>query len=324
MRITGSKKQKRTTRAEKRKRIENERQRRKRITEVMLAERLGLLDNWVERWEENGRSREESFAPEKLPQFIAAKLEREAMEHADPKTERAIKAAFKEYMNSVETDVGRLVAAGCRRRVVYFCLEELSPESTAIREGRRRLSVARSDGEYDLLPQREKDRPTINRDDMKTMKSAVIRARHHIQRNRRGILWSAEATGRPLPRGLMTTPADDTDALAFLLDALTWASNLAQDYVAPFETSHVKGKGLLHLTAYIGLVIDAHKMDELAQADLHSTLAGLVNLVIGTSERQWAPSDLRDKLEKFGQDYPRLHELLAHKLCELHRFHAEH
>src|ERR1019366_3597642 len=70
---------------------------RKKVEEALLADRLGLNDEWVERWEEGGKCVEESLAPAGLPPFIQTTLSR-------PKVYRV-----EDYLN-------RLVAAGCRRR----------------------------------------------------------------------------------------------------------------------------------------------------------------------------------------------------------------
>ena len=74
------------------------------------ADRLGLHDEWVERWEQGGQCLEESLAPAALPRFIRDTL-----------------GKYKVY--DVEGHIKRLVEAGCRPEVLYFCLEELSPEA---------------------------------------------------------------------------------------------------------------------------------------------------------------------------------------------------
>jgi hypothetical protein len=82
----------------------------KAISEALLEERLGLNEPWIERWEENGAWREESSAPDQLPDFIRRNLN-------------------KGEVKEVEEKVDQLVAAGCQRSVVYFCLEQLSSAS---------------------------------------------------------------------------------------------------------------------------------------------------------------------------------------------------
>ena len=111
---------------------------RRMVEEALLEDRLRLNDEWVERWEEGGKCVEESLAPAGLPSFIQTKLSR-------PKVYRV-----EEYLN-------RLVAAGCRRPVLYFCLAELSPEAEAAREGRRWRSIPGEDGSPHWPPCQRRD-----------------------------------------------------------------------------------------------------------------------------------------------------------------------
>src|SRR5437016_7826197 len=143
------------------KRKEKESERRKQISEAFLRERLGLEDDWIERWSEGDELREESLAPGELPRFIRARIEQDA------KTDKDVN--IPQEMRDVKKAVESLVAAGCRRRVVYFCLEELSPEAGAIRAGRRRRSILTQDGEYDLLPGREPPPRRPTREHMKAL-----------------------------------------------------------------------------------------------------------------------------------------------------------
>ena len=98
---------------------------RKRISEALLADRLGLNEEWIERWEERGKIREESHMPDRLPAFI----------HKNYK---------KGEIEDIGREVERLVAAGCRRQVVYFCLAQLSPEANWFRAGGERTPLFRS------------------------------------------------------------------------------------------------------------------------------------------------------------------------------------
>src|ERR1039458_7993874 len=127
---------------------------RRMVEEALLEDRLGLNDEWVERWEEGGKCVEESLAPAGLPPFIQTTLSR-------PKVYRV-----EDYLN-------RLVAAGCRRPVLNFCLEQLSPEAVAAREGKRWRSIRREDGEVDLLPARDEGRPLATREDMRSEERRV-------------------------------------------------------------------------------------------------------------------------------------------------------
>ena len=84
---------------------------RKRMDEVLLRERLGLDDDWLNR-DEKGVA----HIPKRLPAFIR----RENSE---------------EEVAEVEAAMNRLVAAGCRRQALYFCLQELSPAAERSRKG---------------------------------------------------------------------------------------------------------------------------------------------------------------------------------------------
>lgn len=87
-----------------------------RISEALLADRLGLNEEWIERWEEGGEIREESHMPDRLPAFIHKNFKKGEIE-------------------DIGREVKRLVEAGCRRQVVYFCLAQLSPEAEWLRAG---------------------------------------------------------------------------------------------------------------------------------------------------------------------------------------------
>src|ERR1700751_3500863 len=94
---------------------------RKKISEALLADRLGLNEDWIERWEEHGKIREESQMPDRIPPFI--------------------RKDFKKEIKHIEDEIERLVKAGCRRQVVHFCLAQLGPEATWLRAGREKEPV---------------------------------------------------------------------------------------------------------------------------------------------------------------------------------------
>jgi hypothetical protein len=273
---------------------------RRRIEEALLEERLGLHDEWVERWEHGGRCVEESLAPAGLPPFIHATLSRHKVYRVE------------EYLN-------RLVAAGCSRPVLYFCLEELGPEAAAIREGRRRLSVPEKDGEYRLLDVRDGGRPLATREHMEAVRNKAEAARRLIHRHQRELLLVADTHEFNLPSGMPTVPLDIDEALSLLKDSLSWVASLAEGYTAPFEKTLLKSKGLLFLTAYVLRHAAPRKVAGGRRDGVDKALAGLASLV---TKRKFSPSDLRGKLREFGKDHPRLHRLLVRKLDELHRFHA--
>lgn len=273
---------------------------RRRVDEALLAERLGLCEEWVERWERGGKCIEESLAPAQLPPFIRATLDRD-----------------KVY--DVEGHLRRLVAAGCRRPVLYFCLEELSPEAAAIREGQRRKSVPGKDGEFSPAAERTEGRPLATREDMEAVRNKAEKVRRLIHRHQRELLLVADTNEFRLPTGMEAVPKDADDAFWLLNESLSWVSSLAGAYTKPFERTLLKSKGLLYLTAYVLAHADARKTRGRRGDGVDNALAGLASMVSG---RKWAPSGLREKLRKFEKDHERLYKLLVRKLDELHRFHA--
>ena len=274
---------------------------RRRVEEVLLAERLGLHDEWVSRWRDvDDEWCEESLAPAGLPSFIRAMLGR-----------------YKVY--DAEGHVKRLVEAGCRPEVLYFCLEELSPDAAAIRHGRRRRPVPGEDGEFSPSAEWTERRPLATREDMEAVRNKAEAARRLILRHQRELLLVADTREVPLPSGIMTAPENADDALSLLKESLAWVSSLAGVYTAPFEKTLLKSKGLLYLTTYVLAHADAREIQGRRGDGVDTALAGLASLV---TKRAWSPSDLREKLRKFEKDHPRLYKLLVRKLDELHRFHA--
>jgi hypothetical protein len=293
---------------------------RKKVEEALLADRLGLNEPWIERWEENGEWREESHAPDRLTDFILSNRKKREIE-------------------DVETDIQRLVAAGCRRQVVYFCLAELSPDATWLRAGGERQPVFTTgrapadDEDYSL---RKRERRLATREDLKAVANTAKEARKQIHRYQRELELIADAAGYPLPLGLMCQPKLAVDALALLENSLTWAAKLAAAYTAPFESTLLKSKGLLYLTLYIEMYANPKKLSGSKMSGLLRESAKpsgtrrakrtfvadnpLTSLANALTVRHWSPSDLYNKLAGFKADYPRLYKKLAEKLAELHDF----
>ena len=273
---------------------------RRRVEEVLLAERLGLHDEWVERREHGGKCVEESLAPAALPPFV-----------------RAMLGKYKVY--DAEGHIRQLVKAGCIRPVLYFFLEGLGPEAATIREGRRRKLVPGNDGEFSPAAERKERRPMATREDMEAVRNKAEAVRRLIHRHQRELLLVADTHEFNLPSGMPTVPTDADDALSLLKESLSWVSSLAGAYTAPFEKTLLKSKDLLYLTAYVLAHADPRKVPGGRRDGVDKALADLASLV---TKREWPPSDLRAKLRKFERNHPRLHRLLVRKLDELHRFHA--
>lgn len=273
---------------------------RRKVEEALLADRLGLHDEWVEQGERGGKWVKESLTPAALPQFIGATL---GPRKAD----------------DVEGHIRRLVKAGCSRPVLYFCLEQLSPDAEAARKGQRRMSVPGEDGEVDLLAERTEGRPLATRQDLEALVNKAEDARRLIQHHRRELLLVADTSEFRLPTGMMTEPRDADDAFWLLNESLSWGSSLAGAYTAPFAKTLLKSKGLLYLTAYVLTHANKKETPGRRRDGVDEALAGLARIL---TKKKLSPSDLRAKLRKFEKDHPRLYKLLVRKLYELHRFHA--
>jgi len=181
---------------------------RRKISEALLADRLGLNEPWIERWEERGKWREESCAPDRLPDFIRKNYKKREVE-------------------DIENDIERLVAAGCRRQVAYFCLAQLSPEATRLRAGDERKPVFRrgdedtaTDADYFALGEQR----LSTREDLEAVSDAAKAARKQIHRYQLELMLIAEAANYPLPSGFCCRPESPVDALTLLADSLTWAA----------------------------------------------------------------------------------------------------
>lgn len=295
---------------------------RKRISETLLADRLGLNEPWIERWEEGGKWREDSYMPDRLPAFIRKNHEKGQIE-------------------DIEGEIERLATAGCRRQVVYFCLAQLSPEAAWLRGGGEREPVFKSGRvaavvDADYWVQREQRLAT--RQDLEAVANTAKAARKQIHRYQRELALIAESTDCPLPSGFMCQPESAVDTLALLRDSLTWAATLADAYTAPFESTLLKSKGLLYLTLYVSMFAHRKKLRGSRLNSLHrdssmpsgtlrsrgtflaeSPFTSLAN-VFTDKDKDWSASDLQRKLNGFREDHPRLYKRLAEKLKELHDF----
>jgi hypothetical protein len=292
---------------------------RKRISEALLADRLGLNEFWIERWEHNGKWREESGAPDQLPDFIR-------------------KNRKKSEIEDIESEIKRLVTAGCRRQVVYFCLAQLSPEAAWFRAGGEKELVFGSDripgGDADYFVKR--DRKLATREDLEAVSNTANAARKQIHRYQRELVLIAESTDYPLPVGFVSRPESPAEALALLQDSLSWAAKLAVAYAAPFESTLLKSKGLLYLTHYVSMFADRKKLrgsklsSLLRDSSKPSGMARsgrtyladnpLTHLVNFLADKHRSASELYAKLDSFKEDHPRLYKRLAEKLTELHDF----
>lgn len=273
---------------------------RKKVHESELEARLGLDVPWVDVVEKRGKWIDESVAPTDLPESIRAMFDA---------------GEIKE----VESCLDSLAALGCQRPVLYFCLEELSDDAGAFREGRKRVSVADEDGEYETLDKWDEGHPYGSRKELEHLIANADLTKHLVHRYRSELLLAAQ-TGEHRPPG-GETELDDVEALSQLEKNLGWVSRLAQEYTPPFLDKILKSKGYLFLTAYVTRYANTKKDPGQRMPARDKTLESLMGKFNDTGQKA---SDLREKLRKFERDYPRLYKLLIKDLDNLHRFHQEH
>jgi hypothetical protein len=156
---------------------------RERISDALLAERLGLDDDWMDL---------EKIAD--LPETLPANGGRK-MSPLD--------------MRDMEKQIALLVECGCRRPVLYCCLAQLGPEADERRKGKERHLVPAEDEAQShwvtttpALPTREDMTVFIN------ASRAYERARRQVEK---GLLLVADARGdtHRLPQGLLTDGPDN-------------------------------------------------------------------------------------------------------------------
>jgi hypothetical protein len=199
---------------------------RKRIAEVVLAERLGLDDDWMD-----------LEAIPDLPQTLPS------VDGSKPADEK-----------EAEEELTILVSRGCRRPVLCWCLEQLGTEADERRKGKVRRLVPAED---ESKSQWKITTPVLQtREDMAAFITVSRTYEEALRRVEKELLWTADAKGNAhrLPQGLLTEELPTADeALLLLRQSVAWARNLAEDYRAPNDRLLVKSKGVLFLLAYVWL-----------------------------------------------------------------------
>lgn len=130
---------------------------RKRIATLLLAQRLGLNEDWRD------------------PDFrisLPSKAPRPAPRTFSPAESEELKAS-----------VERLVAIGCQKRVIYWCLAELGPSANKVRLGQRNRVEVNADEnknrEYVVTP------ATATREDMQALARKLATVAKEIHRQTR-------------------------------------------------------------------------------------------------------------------------------------------
>jgi hypothetical protein len=280
---------------------------RKRITEQVLMERLSLDEEWLN--------------PDNLPLHFHQQLPRSLQRDKSPATIR-----------DIERDVDRLVAVGCDRGVVYWCLEQLTGEEEEFRMRGALIPVLEEDEHSGRVPMRQ--RPLATQEDMLPLINRVRSASRFIEKYKRELMFTAEGFMEqiPLPEApLMEGPSDPSDALLLLKSALLWARRLAEHWAAPQLSTVMRSKGTLFLAAYASLHsgsktlrIKSRAARGLPAANNAVFLARpharvVVRLIDVCGGIAIHEDDLVAKLKDFYADYPLLYNRLISLLNHLHR-----
>jgi hypothetical protein len=277
---------------------------RRHISEVLLAERLGLDDEWVD--PDNIRQ-----LPTKLPPGGWRK--RTSTESFD--------------LNGY---IEQLVKAGCHRQVLYWCLQQMSRAANKVRMGAVRKAVL-TEGEvdHDLITV---EQPLATGDDMQDLTNKVQAATEMISRYENELLMAAEVLlDNPQLRKGMTEFEEVTpdEAMLMLRSLLHWIKRLADAWPAPNLNTLMKSKGVLFLLAYVRLcerrstprprsrktkeTAGPTKPDRLALKNA-STVADIAQLYTG---EEFTPSNLIDKLQDFRLKHPNPHGRMVSLLKSL-------
>ncbi len=280
---------------------------RKRITEQVLIERLSLDEEWSD--------------PENIH-----------VQFHDRLPESLQNDKFPAVIREIEQDVDRLVARGCHRGVVYWCLERLLPEEEQLRLKGAPTSVLDEDNAP--IVKRIPSRPLATREDMSVLESKLGAVSKEIKRYQRELLLMADAfpTEYPLPEGLLTEgPCDPADALLLLQSSLTWAQKLAENWAAPQLSTIMRSKGTLYLIAYVSMRSLAGERPGDGKGTRNSgaalgnrvllrrpdakVIAQVIHACSGIGIHE---DDIVAKLRDFRADYPSLYNRLVDLMEHLH------
>ena len=268
---------------------------RKRLLELLLMERLGLD-------EESLDAENRADLPQALP---------------DPDD---VRLSLPERMNA-QRQVDDLLMGGCKRGVVYWCLERLGPKAEARRKGEVHHVEVVEDG-----PGRSWTSPPKwpTRITMSAVGAKLRTALDAVHRYQDELLMASEALGGEvdLPKGGMLTdgPVTDVDAMLILQQSLSWAQKLAESWQGLNQRQWTKSLGPLYLLEYVwlctksrqtfdgpGKSVVRHRKTKLIRIDkpYADRIASLVATYRGG---RFAAGDLVDKRQSFQEKCPNLHE----------------
>jgi hypothetical protein len=278
---------------------------RKRITEQVLIERLSLDKEWLD--------------PENIHVHFLDQLPESIRKQKGPT-----------LIRDVERDIDRLVAHGCHRGVVYWCLERLAPEEEQFRLKGAATPVLEDQPGTQPIPAQ----PLATREALSPLISQLRSVSGMLQRYKREFLFAAEAfEGQiPLPDGLLTDgPSDPIEALFLLQASLTWVRKLAENWAAPQLTTIMRSKGTLYLLAYVSMQSKPNEprhnpgAETKAGAALGSTgllrradARVIAHIVYACSDIAVHEDDMITKLGTFRRDHPALYYRLLSLVEHLH------
>jgi hypothetical protein len=283
---------------------ELKKQHRRRVSEVLLIQRLGLENDWAD-------PDDIADLPTKLPKSGWHK--RTVAENSD-----------------LKRHIGHLVAVGCNRQVLYWCLWNMSRAAQELRMGvGQKSTLKEGEEEYDLEPDLQL---LATGDDMTELTNKVQAAADIIFRFQKELLIAADVLlDDPQLRKDLTECEEVTpdEAMLMLRSLLYWIKRLAGVWPAPNLNTLMKSKGVLFLLAYVRLcekrstphpalcetkeTAGRTKPNRLTTKNA-SAIAEIVQLYTG---EELTPSNLIDKLQDFHQNHPNLHSRMMSLLNSL-------
>lgn len=275
---------------------------RNRIAEVLLAERLGLSDDW----------KDPDNIPD-LPQTLPPVAGRK-MSPGEAK--------------EVEKLLSLLAACGCRRPVLYWCLGRLGPEADKVRKGQVKYLVP---GDVETKNPWVTTTPASRtREDMARFIALSKAYAKALQRAQNELLMVAEAQpdAHPLPRGFLTEEPDNAhEAMLIHRQLVAWARKIGEAYQAPNAGLLVKSKGTLFLLTYAwihtkylpdGVILRGKGSRQTKPYRITHQVAdpiAIIGQVYGGIDS--SPDDLIDKLEDFHKGFPKLYDRMVDMLKSL-------
>lgn len=260
---------------------------RKKIVELLLRERLGLDEDWLNR-DDDGNA----HLPSALPRFLAQSLSRSAIK-------------------ALEEDLDRLVEAGCRRQALYFCLAQLNPEAGWSRQ----LSATKEDMEA-VANKAKAARKLIHR-----YRAELLLAASASPQSLPGGMFIT----LPDPDEVISVLLDSLTWVSSLVDsyAAPFEKTLLKSKGLLYLTLYVS----LHADARRSRIPDSQRkigtpvVQRSVRHSKPSTIAParlLASVARLCTSKSWSPSDLRGKVKMFHQDHPSLYARMKSKMLELH------